>query len=323
MSVPQQIRAPLQLEKLTDEELLQCYCETREELHLLALWERIAGSNKKGIYKDLKRRAHNVCPPGYDRQWMFWGSYTRAFFRFKRNIHRFAGRLNTPHCAAYTKRLVEHSVLDEYRFVTGEGQAIWVRIGDFDIVDDTGNLIRTDHEQDADLWRELDRARQEDERHLAGEAGHEERSPGDGVSIDGARTADEHTEEHAEPRVAEGAEPQPFRARRAARLYSAHAQPIPRPDAVVSAKERKQIVKILILDHIGSAAGADSMDVIIRFFYRQLAIARIAVWQFGEPATKTVRNRHEKRVRDMLHHDLKSMHKALNAKFKITAFGQV
>ena len=50
MGTFQPTRAPLQLEKLENEELLQHYCETLEEMYVLALWERFMDrKNRKGL----------------------------------------------------------------------------------------------------------------------------------------------------------------------------------------------------------------------------------------------------------------------------------
>ncbi len=50
--------APLQLEKLSAEELLQHYCETSEEPYILALWERFMDrKNRKGLFWDLRWKA--------------------------------------------------------------------------------------------------------------------------------------------------------------------------------------------------------------------------------------------------------------------------
>ena len=73
--------------------------------------------------------------------------------------------------------------------------------------------------------------------------------------------------------------PRRYRSRRLGVL----AQPLPRSDAKVSAKERKQIVKLLLLYHLTTAANADCMDEIVRLFYRDWPIARIAVWKYGVP----------------------------------------
>jgi hypothetical protein len=138
--------APLQLEKLSAEELLQHYCATPEEIYILALWERFMDrKNRKSLYWDLRWKARaSSCPRGCNSEWLFLGSQTRAFFRFKRHIGQFAGRLDTPSFAAYKKLLVEGSIIDEYRFLTGQSKKIWVQIDPkFDVVDDMGNIVRT------------------------------------------------------------------------------------------------------------------------------------------------------------------------------------
>jgi len=68
---------------------------------------------------------------------------------------------------------------------------------------------------------------------------------------------------------------------------------------------------------------SNSNDTIVRFFIRDWTKARIAVLIYGEPPDKTARNRHEKRVKDTLVHDLLSMRKTLKTKFKITTLRQV
>ena len=82
MGIPQPTRAPLQLEKLSYEELLQHYCATPEEIYILALWERFMDrKNRKGLYWDLRWKARaSSCPRGCNPEWLFLGSQTRAFF---------------------------------------------------------------------------------------------------------------------------------------------------------------------------------------------------------------------------------------------------
>lgn len=101
------------------------------------------------------------------------------------------------------------------------------------------------------------------------------------------------------------------------------AQPLPRPDAKISLHERKLIVKLLLLHHLTTRERADCMDVIVRLFYRDWPIAQIAIWMYGPPESDTMRDRHEKRVRDTAKHNLISMRKVLKTKFHITEFKQV
>jgi len=101
------------------------------------------------------------------------------------------------------------------------------------------------------------------------------------------------------------------------------AQPLPRPDAALNAQERKLIVKLLLIDHLTSPGKADSSDVLVRRYFRDWTVAAIAILRFGHPPDVTARNRHEKRVRDTIAHDLLSMRKTLKAKFRITALRQV
>jgi hypothetical protein len=146
--------APLQLEKLSAEELLQHYCETPEEIYILALWERFMDrKNRKGLYWALRWKVRaSGCPRGCNPDWLFLGSQTRAFFRFKRNIGKFAGRLETPSFAAYKKHLVLGSIIDEYRFLTGQSRKIWVQIDEtFAIVNDKGNIVRTNRAEELEL----------------------------------------------------------------------------------------------------------------------------------------------------------------------------
>ena len=328
--------APLQLEKFSSEELLRHYCETPEEMYILALWERFMDrKDRKGLYWDLRWKARgSSCPRGCNPEWLFRGSQTRAFFRFKRNIGRFAGRLDTPSFMAYKKLLVLGSIIDEYRFIKGQGQRIWVQIDEkFDVVDDMGNIVRTDRAEQLELMEELDRARLEDEQRIAAEEegveGGEETQTQPAEEPDGLAPDDVVLEQ---PQEAGGAErdvgeiPQPmgpFRSKRKERLWGVLAQPLPRPDAALSAKERRLIVKLLVIDHITSPAKADSSDAIVRHYFRHWPVARIAVLKFGHAPDDTARDRHEKRVWDTIRHDLRAMHKTLKTKFKITAFRQV
>jgi len=45
------------------------------------------------------------------------------FSRLKGNIAQFVGRLDTPGFDTYKKLLVEGSIIDEYRFITGHAPA--------------------------------------------------------------------------------------------------------------------------------------------------------------------------------------------------------
>ncbi len=147
--------APLQLEKLSSEELLQNYCVApNEEICVLALWERFMDrKNPKGLYWGLRWKARaSGCPRGCNPDWLFLGSQTRAYYRFKRNICKFAGRLDTPSFGAYKKLLVLGSIIDEYRFLTGQSRKIWVQIDEtFCVVDDMGNIVRTDRAEELEL----------------------------------------------------------------------------------------------------------------------------------------------------------------------------
>ena len=113
--------------------------------------------------------------------------------------------------------------------------------------------------------------------------------------------------------------PTRYRARRLGVL----AAPLSRPDAKISARERKMVIKLLLLHHLTTGANADCMDEIVRLFYRDWPVAQIALWKYGAPTTDTMRDRHEKRVRDTLKHNLKSMRGVLKTKFHITALRQV
>ncbi len=327
--------APLQLEKLSAEELLQHYCEAPEEAYILALWERFMDrKNRKGLYRDLRWKARGSgCPRGCNPDWLFLGSQTRAFFRFKRNIGKFAGRLETPSFAAYKKRLVLGSIIDEYRFLTGQSRKIWVQIDEtFCVVDDMGGIVRTGRAEELELWEDLDRARLEDEQRIAAEedgAEGEEMQAQPKVDPDDIPTEEIVLDQHqgaggAEGDVGEAPEPTgPFRSKRKKRLFGVMAQPVPRPGAAWSARERKLIVKLLLIDHLASPAKADSSDVLVRRYFRDWTVAAIAILRFGHPPDVTVRNRHEKRVRDTIAHDLLSMRRTLKAKFRITTLRQV
>jgi hypothetical protein len=328
--------APLQLEKLSAEELLQHFCDTPEEMYILALWERFMDrKNRKSLYWDLRWKARaSSCPRGCNPEWLFLGSQMRAFYRFKKYIRKFAGRLDTPSFAAYKKELVVDSIIDEYRFLKGQSKKIWVQIDEkFDVVDDMGNIVRTDRAELLELMEELDRARLEDEQRIAAE---EEGVEGEeDIQTQPTEEPDDLAPEEivldqgqevkgTEKDVGEMPQPiGPFRSKRKERLFRALAQPLPRPDAALSAKERKLIVKILLIDHLVSVAKADSSDVIVRHYFRDWPVARIAVLKFGYAPDDTVKDRHEKRVWDSIRHDLRAMHKTLKTKFKITAFRQV
>ena len=111
----------------------------------------------------------------------------------------------------------------------------------------------------------------------------------------------------------------------AARIYRnlGLAQPLPRPDAALSQKERKLIIRFLILDHLIRAGKVHSSICVYRFFFLAWPKARIAVLCFGEPPDVTIRNRHEKRVHDTLIHDLRDMKQVLKEKFGMTSIRQV
>src|SRR5713101_4890781 len=328
--------APLQLEKLSSEELLQNYCVApNEEICVLALWERFMDrKNPKGLYWGLRWKARaSGCPRGCNPDWLFLGSQTRAYYRFKRNICKFAGRLDTPSFGAYKKLLVLGSIIDEYRFLTGQSRKIWVQIDEtFCVVDDMGNIVRTDRAEELELWEDLDRARLEDEQRIAVEedgAEWEEIQTQPTEEPDDLPTEEIVLNQHPEVGGAEGdigetPEPtKPFRSKRKKRLWGVMAQPLPRPGAAWSAKERKLIVKLLLIDHITSPAKADSSDIIVRHYFRDWPVARIAILKFGYAPDDTVKDRHEKRVWDTIRHDLRAMHKTLKTKFKITTFRQV
>ncbi len=327
--------APLQLEKLSAEEVLQHYCERPEEIYILALWERFMDrKNRRGLYWDLRWKARaSSCPRGCNPDWLFLGSQTRAFFRFKRNIGKFTGRLDTPSFAAYKKQLVLGSIIDEYRFLTGQSRKIWVQIDEtFCVVDDMGNIVRTNRAEELELWEDLDRARLEDEQRIAVEedgAEWEEIQTQPTEEPDDLSTEEIVLEQHQE---VGGVEPDAdgtatrkgiFRSKRKKRLWGVMAQPVPRPGAAWSAKERKLIVKLLLIDHLTSPAKADSSDVLVRRYFRDWTVAAIAILKFGHPPDVTVRNRHEKRVRDTITHDLLSMRKTLKTNFRITTLRQV
>jgi hypothetical protein len=328
--------APLQLEKLSSEELLQHYCEALEETYILALWERFMDrKNRKGLYWDLRWKARaSSCPRGCNPDWLFLGSQTRAFFRFKNYIGKFVGRLETPSFAAYKKQLVLGSIIDEYRFLTGQSRKIWVQIDEtFCFVDDLGNIVRPDRAEELELWEELDRARLEDEQRLTAEeddvAGGEEIQTPPTEEPDNVAPEEVVLDQHQEIGGVEGdtgevPEPiKPFGSKRKKRLFGVMAQPVPRPGAAWSVKERKLIVKLLLVDHLTSPAKADSSDVLARRYFRDWTVAAIAILKFGHPPDVTVRNRHEKRVRDTITHDLLSMRKTLKTKFRITTLRHV
>ena len=320
MGTAQPRPAPLQLESLAPAELLERYCETHAELYVLALWERYCDlkARRGEIYQDLRRKSYRYCPPGYNPDWMLYGSHTRAYLRFNRHISQFAGRLETPQFKRYKRLLIEASVIDEYWFVKGEGRAILVHINpDYEVVDDTGRIHRTERTEELEAWEDLDRARLADERRLAELQG----------------VSPQPTEEAHEAETAATPEPEPALADELAlaggggegeRGYSRGlAQPFPRPDAALRTKERKYIIRFLILDHLATAGKAHSSNCIIRHYLRDWPKARLAVLIYGEPPDTTTRNRNEKRVRDTLVHNLRSMHRVLKAKFGITSLREV
>ena len=327
--------APLQLEKLSSEEVLQHYCQTLEEIYILALWERFMDrKNRKGLYWDLRWKARaSSCPRGCNPDWLFLGSQTRAFYRLKIYICKFVGRLDTPSFSAYKKQLVLGSIIDEYRFLTGQSRKIWVQIDEtFCVVDDMGNIVRTNRAEELELWEDLDRARLEDEQRIAVEedgAEWEEIQTQPTEEPDDLSTAEIVLNQHQEVGGAEGdigetPEPiKPFRSKRKKRLFGVMAQRLPRPGAALSAQERKLIVKLLLIDHITSPAKADSSDIIVRHYFRDWPVARIAILKFGYAPDDTVKDRHEKRVWDTIRHDLRAMHKTLKTKFRITTLRQV
>jgi hypothetical protein len=196
-----------------------------------------------------------------------------------------------------------------------------------------GNIVRTDRAEQLELMEELDRARLEDEQRIVAEE--EGVEGGEEIQTQPAEESDnpapeevvlDQPQEVGEAGPDIGEMPQSgghFRSKRKERLWGVLAQPLPRPDAALSAKERRLIVKLLLIDHIMSPAKADSSDVIVRHYFRDWPVARIAVLKFGHPPDVTVRNRHEKRIRDSLNHDERSMHKTLKTKFRIIAFRQV
>ncbi len=290
--------------------------------------------NRKSMYWDFKWKTRaSSCPRGCNPEWLFLGSQTRAFYRFKINIVKFVGRLDTPSFMAYKKLLVKSSIIDEYRFLTGQSKKIWVQIDEkFAVVDDMGNIVRTDRAEELELWEELDRARLEDEQRIATEeeslAGGEEIQTQSAEGPDNLDTAEivldqRHEGGGAERDVGEIPPPEPFRSRRKQRLFGVMAQPLPRPDAALSAQERILIVELLLTDHLTSPAKADSSDTIVRHYFRDWPVARIAVLKFGYAPDDTIKDRHEKRVWDTVRHDLRAMHTTLKTTFKITTFRQV
>jgi hypothetical protein len=68
MGAAQPSPAPLQIENLTPAQLLERYCETREELYVVALWQRFADlQQRRGeIYNALRWTSRRYCPPGYN-----------------------------------------------------------------------------------------------------------------------------------------------------------------------------------------------------------------------------------------------------------------
>ena len=95
MGTFQPTRAPLQLEKLENEELLRYFCETHEELYVLALWKRIAD-------RQLNWMARRFCPHWYNPEWMVLGSLSRAIKRFQKHVCGFTAKLETPSFGAYS-----------------------------------------------------------------------------------------------------------------------------------------------------------------------------------------------------------------------------
>ncbi len=320
MGTAQPRPAPLQLESLAPAELLERYCETHSELYVLALWERYCDlkARRGEIYQDLRRKSHRYCPPGYNPDWMLYGSHTRAYLRFSRHIGQFVGRLETPQFKRYKRLLIEASVIDEYWFVKGEGQAIWVHIHpDYEVVDDTGRIHRTERTEELEAWEDLDRARLADERRLAELQGDIPEPTEETHEAETAATAELEPVLEDERPPAAGCEGE--------RAYSRRgmAQPIPRPDAAISTKERKYIIRFLILDHLATAGKAHSSNCIIRHYFHDWSKARLAILIYGDPPDIRTRNRNEKRVRDTLAHDLRSMHQALKARFGITSLREV
>lgn len=324
-------RAPLQLENLENEELLQRFCETRDELCALALWQRLGD-------RQLKSLARRICPRGYNPEWMERGSFNRAIKRFKKHICKFSAKLDTPSFGAYKKLLLKSAVIEEYRFVNKGGKGIFDQFGLYDVIDDSGRLIRTPREEDMDqLWEQLEHARAEDEREITGEEEEGEpveQLPGEVTEEDERNKVEiaAFLEKLEGPSIAEpppGPKEPPrgrhrkYVSRSTLRLLGVLAQSIPNPEAALGGKERKQIVKLLLLHHLTNEAKANSNDAIARFFFRDWSKARIAVLCYGEPPDVTVRNRHEKRVKDTLVHDLASLRKTLKTEFNITSLKQV
>jgi len=172
MSTSQPTRAPIQLEKLSSEGLLESYCHSKEEIPILSLWERLTDRNdSKSIFSELKRKSQYICPPGYDPNWIFLGSFTRAYFRFKKYACNYRGRLGTPAFEAFKRWVIKCSIIDEYRFAKGGGKGKFEQLGDLDFIDDSGQIIKTGRKEHIELWEEVDRARQEDEERLLAEEG--------------------------------------------------------------------------------------------------------------------------------------------------------
>ena len=106
-----------------------------EELYVLALWKRIAD-------RQLNWMARRFCPHWYNPEWMVLGSLSRAIKRFQKHVCGFTAKLETPSFGAYKALLLKSAVIDEYRFVKGQGRGIFLQFRVYDVIDDAGALIR-------------------------------------------------------------------------------------------------------------------------------------------------------------------------------------
>jgi len=169
MSTALPTRAPLLLEKLSSEKLLETYChDPTEDVPILALWERLTDRNDpKSILSELKRKSKYICPRGSDPNWIFLGSITRAYYRFKKYACGYRGRLDTPAFEAFKRWIMKCSVIDEYRFEKGPKADLFEQLGNLGLdIDDTGRVIKSRGKEDAELYDEINEARQEDEEQL-------------------------------------------------------------------------------------------------------------------------------------------------------------
>lgn len=178
MSTALPTRAPLLLESLSNEDLLASYCQRKdEEAAILALWERLTGKNDpRSILSQLKKKSKYIFPHGSNPDWIFRGSFTRAYYRFKKYVCNYKGRIDTPAFEHFIRWVVYCSVIDEYRFENGPNAGKFGQLGDLGLdIDDTGQVIKGGT-KDIEIENETDQDRQEDEERLleneGGNGGH-------------------------------------------------------------------------------------------------------------------------------------------------------